>query len=759
MSYRVKTRLQYSAAPLAMLLASAMPALAQNAPGALEEIVVTAQRREEKLQDVPLSVSAISSDAIEQRGLSNVMALNSLAPNVSITNAAGNTTAAQIGIRGGIQINPALSWDPAVGIYLDGVYIGKTQGSVFDAIDLERIEVLRGPQGTLYGRNTLSGAINLVTRAPSGEFKGQASVGYGNFDYKVAKASIDLPRFGIVSANFSGRIERRDGFVRNVATPGFADTVARTPRLNNLRSEGARAAVDFDFTDDFKVAYRYDYSNNNQSNQFYQMSAVGTVPQFGTATTIFDPNSPAYSGIPLFLFVNPNYSKTASIDGPAYERSQVQGHSITGTWNASEAFNLKSITAYRKLTWKDGLDLDGSPLPIAHTQRLSDYWSWSQEAQAFGNLFENRLNYVAGFYFFKDDGFTYNPQSYFFGTNFFDSSYGFTSKVYAFYTQLDYKVFENLTATAGVRYSHERKTILRTLLGTFNFAPPIALIPTTTNAATFNSTTPMASLTYKVMEGVNVYGRYAQGYKSGGFNGETNDITELSRPYRPEKMDAFEIGAKTTLLGGRATLNAALFLNKSSDLQLSIFRATGAASSTVENAGKGTARGFELEASVRVFDGWTVGANWGYLDTYYSQYLDAGVNVAKDRPFLHSPQNTFSVNLDGRLYQSDYGTLRVLTDYSHQSKQYFYPYSLTPTNNPNAFYTQVPGYGIWNGKLLLADIPISGDLTGEIGFWMKNITNNHSVQNWIDFGPSFGNIRPTNFVNPRTFGGELKIRW
>ena len=752
MTNRVKIRLQYSAAPLAMLLASAVPAFAQNAPAALEEIVVTAQRREEKLQDVPVSVSAFSADAIEQRGLTNVMALNSLAPNVSITNAAGNSTAAQIGIRGGIQINPALSWDPAVGIYLDGVYIGKTQGSVFDAVDLARVEVLRGPQGTLYGRNTLSGAINLVTRAPSGEFKGHASIGYGNYDAKVGKFSVDLPQFGIVSASVSGRMERRDGFVKNVATPGFASTAKTKPQLNNLHSEGARVAVDFDVTDTFKIAYRYDYSNNNQSNQFYQMTSVG-------AGGIFDPASPIYAGIPLSLFVNPKYQSTASIDGPAYERSQVQGHSVTGTWNASDAFNLKSITAYRKLTWKDGLDLDGSPLPIAHTQRLSDYWSWSEEAQAFGKLLDDRLNYVAGVYFFKDDGFTYNPQSYFFGTNFFDSSYGFTSKVTAFYTQLDYKVLENLTATAGLRYSHERKTILRTLLGTFNFAAPVTLIPTTQKAGTFNSTTPMGSLTYKFTEGFNVYARYSQGYKSGGFNGETNDIAELSTPYRPEKMDAYEIGAKTTLWDGRATFNTALFLNKSSDLQLSIFKATGAASSTVANAGKGTAKGFELEASVRVIDGWTLGANYGYLNTHYSEYIDAGVNVAKDRPFLHSPKSTFSVNLDGRLYQSDYGTLRIIADYAYQSAQFFYPYSLTKTNNPNAYYTQVPGYGIANGKLLMADIPLSGDITGEVSFWVKNVANKHYVQNWIDFGPGFGNIRPTNFVNPRTLGGEFKVRW
>src|SRR6185436_16346785 len=148
----------------------------------LAEVIVTAQKREQKLQDVPIAISAFQSEQLESRGVTDIYQLGSLVPNLQISSATANNTGAQISIRGGVQINPALFWDPTVGNYLDGVYIGKMLGSVFDMMDLERVEVLRGPQGTLYGRNTLAGAINLVTRAPSGKLQGKARVDLGNYD-------------------------------------------------------------------------------------------------------------------------------------------------------------------------------------------------------------------------------------------------------------------------------------------------------------------------------------------------------------------------------------------------------------------------------------------------------------------------------------------------------------------------------------------------------------------------------------------------
>ena len=221
---------------------------------ALEEVIVTAQKREEKLQDVPIAVSAFGSEQLQSRGISNILELGSLAPNVQISTATADNTGAQLSIRGAAEINPALFWDPTVGIYLDGVYIGKTLGSVFDLVDLERIEVLRGPQGTLYGRNTLAGAINLVTRPPSGELSGHADVNYGNYNLKQGEFSLDLPQMGIAKISVGARRELRDGTTNT--TPGSS-----VGSLDSRDSTGARFALDLDFTPMFLAAYRYDYSN------------------------------------------------------------------------------------------------------------------------------------------------------------------------------------------------------------------------------------------------------------------------------------------------------------------------------------------------------------------------------------------------------------------------------------------------------------------------------------------------------------------
>ncbi|MBK7249714.1 MAG: TonB-dependent receptor plug domain-containing protein [Gammaproteobacteria bacterium] len=206
-----------------------------EAQGTLQEVVVTAQKREERLQDVPVAVSAIGERQLSSRGIQNVQDLTGLAPNVNVLPAANSNTGSQISIRGSVQQNPALYWDPTVGIYIDGVYLGKNLGNVFDVVDLERVEVLRGPQGTLYGRNTLAGAINLITRQPSGEFRGNVKVDVGNFNLHSARASLDLPRFGIASVSLAVRGEKRDGTTQTM--PGSA-----VRELNNRNSTSARAS-------------------------------------------------------------------------------------------------------------------------------------------------------------------------------------------------------------------------------------------------------------------------------------------------------------------------------------------------------------------------------------------------------------------------------------------------------------------------------------------------------------------------------------
>ena len=750
------TRAASVAAALLAAVVRAQSADDRGEPG-IQEVIVTAQKREERLQDVPIAVTALGSEQLQSRGISNISELGSLAPNVQISTATADNTGAQLSIRGAAEINPALYWDPTVGIYLDGVYLGKTLGSVFDLVDLERIEVLRGPQGTLYGRNTLAGAINLVTRAPSGELSGHAEVSYGNYNLRVGSASLDLPQIGIAKISLGGRGELRDGTTQTASGSSVS-------QLDTRNQSGARFALDLDFTDALRAAYRFDYSDADQQPQnSYLLRA----------------DIPA-----LAPYVSSSRLATVSVDGPSFERSKVDGHSLTLSWHVDDDNTLKSISAYRSLQWDDALDLDGSPIPIADTSRLSTYHSLSQELQLVGNT--ERLKYVGGLYYFKDDGFTNNPQTYFSGTFNFNSTYGFSTRAWSGYGQLDFEATAALTLTAGGRYTQERKGIDRQL--GVNFAPGtpfLTLIPAGTTAAqTFSASTPLLSVAYKFSNSINAYAKYAEGFKSGGFNGEFGDtglppdprglgspavvaanIAETRTPFNPEKVRSYELGLKASLAQGRLQLDTAVFQNNTRDLQLSIFQATGAASSIITNAGTATTRGLELDGLWLPVDALRLQVGYGYLTAKYDEFIDNGVNVADDRAFVHAPKTTFNALVDGRIAQIPWGKLHLLADYTWTDKFYTYPYQLAssgPQYNPTeqvAGNTLIPSIGMLNLRLLLKDIPVYGGATAQVSLWSRNVTNVQKVANNIDFGPSFGNLTVGYFTEPRTYGVDMDVHW
>ena len=744
---------------ISMILAAAAAQAEQSgspAPaadeGSLQEVVVTAQKRTERLQDVPVAVSAIGAEQLSSRGIQNVRDLSGLAPNVHVLPAAVSNTGFQISIRGAVQQNPALFWDPTVGLYFDGVYVGKSTGNVFDVVDLERVEVLRGPQGTLYGRNTLAGAVNLITRQPSGEFGGNLQVDLGNYNLRTAKASLDLPRFGIASVSIAARKQQRDGTTRT--TPG-----SPVSGLDSRDSTGARLAVNLDFTDAFRAAYRFDYSDIDQTPLHSYLSRA----------------NPAVLPF-LQPFVTHERQETVSIDAPAFERSEVQGHALTLTWDVNDANTLKSISAYRKLEWSDSADFDGSPLPVAHLSRVSDYDAYSQELQLVGAT--ERFSYVGGLYYFKDDSFTSNPQSFFFGAVNYDSRYGSGTKAWAAYGQADYKVTDALTLTAGLRYTHEKKEIERQLAFQARPAMPgfaTLIRPGTTADETFTDTTPVFIVAYKFTDAVNAYAKYAEGFKSGGFNGEYGDPDpspagvafneqETRTPFQPEKVKSYELGLKISFAGGRAIVNAAAFQNDTDDLQLSVFRNVGGFSSVIRNAGQATTRGFELEAMWAPSDALRLQASYGYLDPEYDEFLDAGVNEADNRAFIHAPENSFNLLADVRLARTAWGDLRGTLDYSWTDDYYTYPYQLAssgPRFNPAlavAGDTRIESYGVLNARLALSDIAL-GDTQAEVALWSRNLTDEEHIINNIDFGPAFGSLRPAYYLEPRTYGLEVRFRW
>ena len=356
-------------------------------------IIVTAQKREENIQEVPIAISAIGRDYLESRDITSIDNLGALAPNVKFERAPSNKTISQIAIRGSVTINPAVTWEPAVGLYLDGVYIAKAQGSIFDVADLERVEVLRGPQGTLYGRNSLAGAVNLVTRKPSGELRVSAETSYGNYDYWRGKATVDLPALGPLKIKVSGQIEKRDGFVDVV--PDAFGILANPPvnDTNDLDGKSIMVQARLEVTDNLTLDYAYDYTKYNQRPNASQLLSVNTT---GGLADIFDPASPSFVGVPLGLFASQQRLDQMTINAtPLFETSRTYGHSLTATLDLGNA-QLKSISAYRDLRWTDSTDLDGSPFDIAFTQRFTDMDSFSQELQLTGTAWDDRLNYVVG---------------------------------------------------------------------------------------------------------------------------------------------------------------------------------------------------------------------------------------------------------------------------------------------------------------------------------------------------------------------------
>jgi iron complex outermembrane receptor protein len=735
--------------------------------GKIEEVVVTAQRREQKLQDVPVAVTAFSPDQIESRGIDNVADLSALAPGLQISKTTSNSTISQISIRGVTQINPAIYWDPAVGIYVDGVYIGKAQGSVFDVVNLAAVEVLRGPQGTLYGRNTLAGAINLRTQAPTGVFGGSASVEVGNYNSLVQKASVDLPQWGIAKISIGVRSERRDGWVDTTKDSSVDE-------LNNRHNDAFRIAADFDLTDDFKAEYRFDHSNVNQSNNYDQLYRLQPTGVFAPATDSTPAGFLADFYPVLSAYASQQREKRADINAPSYEESKVQGQSITLSYKLDDDNTLKSITGYRRLEWNDSLDLDGSPYDVVFTQRFTDYDQTSEDLQLVGT--HGPLSYVAGIYYFGDEGNTNNPQSFFFGGALYDSRYATKTDAWSGYGQLDYKIVQDLTLSAGLRYTNEKKQIDRQFGVSASAADPyFYFIPQGTHASkVFDATTPMVSAAYKINEQLNVYARYAEGFKSGGFNGEYSNtsppaddpninIEETKTPFKPEKQKSLEVGAKSTLLDGRALFNVALFHNKLKDLQESTFLggAQSAAGTVIRNAGEATVYGAELEAVLVLTKGTKLMANYAYLHPKFDRYEDSGVNEADNRAFVHAPKNTFNVVLDSTFYRARWGNARAILDYAYTDSIYTYPYQLDGSN-PNAQLaanSKVDAYGILNARIGVGDMRLSDSATGDLFFWVRNLTNEDTASNFIDFGPGFGNLTVANFLDPRTFGVSASVRW
>ena len=714
---------------MALPLVFALNVNAQSA-GVLEEVVVTAQKKEENLQDTPIAITAITESTIDDLDIANVVDLAGMAPNVHIINTPSNNTAATIAMRGGVTINPAITWEPTVGMYLDGVYLGKGQGSIFDVVDLERVEILRGPQGTLYGRNTLGGAINLISKKPSGAGT-SSKLTIGNYGLRQVQFIGDYEMGGNVFSKLVVNKKKRGGYVTNDASPLQAaqgvvpNSVASHLELDTIDSDGVKFSILYE-GDESSLNISFDRTEQNNVPPFAQLT--NTIPNWSAAFGVGA--SAATGGLklwPIELFQNDSRQGVAHINTQTLETSVVSGQSLTFKQNLSFG-ELKAIYSKRKVDWDDVLDLDGGPFPIAETERHTKYDAETLEIQLTGST--DSLEYVLGYYSLKDNAFTANPQSFFGGGQVFAQNYSGSGDSEAFFGQLTWAVAENWDVTIGARTTEEDKVGFKEYVGVIS----------ATGTGSFDDTTGTFIISHDYSENTNLYFKVADGFKAGGFNAESSNPFAAATPYSPETISSTEFGLKGKYFNNRMMMNVAYFDNEHEDMQISYFTANAAAASEVIN-NSADISGLEIETTTLINDSTRLMVNLSTLDSQFT-----GNKVASDGFLLelvpYSPETTIYVSLE-----KDYGNYRMRLDHSRIGEHPTFPYN---SKDPRAALTTLASRGTTDFRLLTEPME-----NLQLNFWIKNLLNDHHRMSSIPFGPAFGQLTLSYFNAPRTIGMDL----
>lgn len=616
----------------------------------LDEIIVTARRRAESLQDIPVAVSVFNADRISELQADDISGIQYSTPNLYFDQ--GDASNAVVYLRG-IGQNDSLAFaDPGVGVYVDDVFIARSQGAFLELFDVERVEVLRGPQGTLYGRNTIGGAVKFVSSPPPDEFSAYLEAGAGNYDFRTLKGSIGGP---LVKDQLRAKVAfsstQRDGFNTNSVT-GDDD--------GDVKSLSGRASLLFTPTQDWEFLVSVDAKRDRPD--------TSRSPSRLTPITITSNTDP--SGLVTLPASTDEYAVDTNANG--LSDLSAWGLSFTSRWQASDSVSLESITSYREMDFDLNLDTDGSPAPVLDILLLQEQNQFSQE---FRGTFDDGgpFTVTGGLYYFHDEDVSFsgvdNGAATIFGFpvtlfGFASSSLAETNQVtdsYAAFADATYAVSDRLDVSAGLRYTYEEKTSQRVFENFFD--PTVSVINATppflsgqgvpgvqiNGEEDFNALTPKVSVSYKATDDALIYASASRGFKSGGFDGRANNDFSF-QPFDPEFVWSYEAGLKTSWLDGALIANTAFFYNDYTDLQVTSFGAdpvTGVFVSQFTNAAAAKIKGFELEILAQPTDGLTLSGTLGWLDAEYDEFniLVGGVSTdVSDRPLVNAPKWNGSVS-------------------------------------------------------------------------------------------------------------------
>lgn len=725
---------------------------------AIEEVIVTAERREANLQQVPLAVSSFSKSDLEAHQAETIGDLQALVPNLSVH--VGDANNAVVYIRGVGQIDSIAFFEPGVGIYLDDVYLGRAQGAFLDVVDVERIEVLRGPQGSLYGRNSVGGAIKYVSSKPTNELSANLSATVGRYDQLDIKASFSGP---LIEDKLLGRLT-----MAQLGRDGYSDNLFDGSDDGDRNTQFVRAVVEAHPSDNILVELSADYTNTDPD---HSRTPAKVTP---TTVTVVDPYS---SGLSTVDFTADSDPFKVNADFNTTEKTEVLGFNATVSWDINDSWSFKSISSYREVDYGTELDLDGTPINSFGIFYFNDQEQTSQEFQLSYN--SETVSAVTGLYYFNEEGDTYDGAIL---SNYLAAVTGeaFTSTdSYAAFGQVDYHISERITATFGFRYTDEEKDYHRqnedfdlTALAGLSLDPetfavgysnPELLNPSSADlrlgggigvpqnrvdpdAESFANFSPKLGLKWQHSEDFQVYGNISRGFKSGGFNGRTSD--GQTEPYDEETLTSYEIGFKSQWLDNLIRLNAAVFHNDYEDLQVSSFEASPSGSGLVgifTNAGEASIQGFEIEFTARVSEALTLNTNLGYLNAKYDEFISGDlttgglIDISGDRELVNAPEIDAFMGVVYDIPLESGSLLTLMGDISYRSKTY-----LEVNSSENLAQA---GYSMVNASINYA----SADDHWRIALWGKNLSDKQYRTHAFDLS-EFPGVELGYYNPPRTYG-------
>jgi iron complex outermembrane recepter protein len=733
---------------IAGLAASATAVYAQTAPPApaaasssdtLQEVVVTAERRAENVQTVPIAITAFTSDALQQRNLTSVNALGNLTPGVNLDAGApfsADRSVLSASIRGVGQDDFAFNLNPAVGVYLDGVYLARTIGANQGLLDVDRVEILKGPQGTLFGANTEGGAISIITHTPGNEEKFTGQITTGSLNRRDIGFTADLPIIkGVLLSSITASSQDRDGYQRVIPypsnsaqgeTPFVVDpqdaypksgyetgdalggynvqtlrgkllwlasdktTVTLTADLNHQAQEALPYTVLGTFQGNllesgFSTLYNLCISNTAQSlpgaisaasfgvygvgslfNNLFAAKCASpraAVPGLSTGGAallgsgyVGGPAGPfnaanVAAGLPYLgsnsprLYDYPGANQTGNIDttyanGPDFANNDYFGFSVTAQHELTDDLTFKSISGYRQIAWRTGTDLDGTPETLQEVTDHQHQWQVSQEFQLNGKAFGDALNYVTGLYYFEEAGYVHDYVPFESLLYVYDIQNDANNKNAAAFVHGDYKLNDQISFTAGGRYTDVMEEFIGgqadlndfpgaiinppnvpSLPGVYRYFPP------GDNSQSWHVFDPTLAAQYHFDSDVMAYLSWGKGFKAGGWTTRLSAASTAEQAeFSPEYTKTWELGLKSEWFDHHLKANAAVFYTDYNGIQLNIQQGI---SPVYTNAGNAKIKGAELELQSIIGGGLSLNFSGSYIDAYYT-YVNPGANIPQE---------------------------------------------------------------------------------------------------------------------------------